>query len=403
MASPEAPSYRALLASPGLAPLLAATLLSRLATRMFSLVIVLYMLARFGSPALAGWATFLSIAPGLAISPLAATALDRLGLRRGIGVDLTLGAAIMASVAAFDTYMPASIVLLLMALYSLTSPLGTGGIRAALPRLVPEPLWPRVNALDTATYGVVDVVGPAIGGIVIAALGGRVAFGLIAATYAASVLCLLAVGRVAAPTATQRGLFADTLDGFLHFARHKTLRALALCYSLLNAGWGALIILVPVVAREALGDRGDTAAGVLWALAGASGIVGALVSGRLAVAGNERRILAWGMVIVALATFPLAAYGGLWGLAAAMVVMGLANGPIDVGLITLRQRRTNPAWFARVLVISMSFNVVGMPLGAAFAGQLVHVALPLAFAAAALVTLAAAASVALVPSEAEAA
>ena len=47
-------SYRALLDVPGLPALMLATTMSRLAGRMFSLTLVLYVLARLSSPALAG-------------------------------------------------------------------------------------------------------------------------------------------------------------------------------------------------------------------------------------------------------------------------------------------------------------------------------------------------------------
>lgn len=406
------PGYRALLASPGVAPLFAATLAARLGTRMFTLTLILYILARFHAPALAGWATFVAIAPGLVTSPIAGALLDRLGTLRGVAVDLALGVAIMAILAIAGAHLAIAPVLVLIGLYSLTSPLGSAGIRASLPRLVPQTLWPRLNALDTATYGVVDIAGPALAGIAVATLGARIAFALIGATYAAASLCLLAVGPIAAPAPSRRGLLADIADGVVHFARHRTLRALALCYGLYHVAWGALAILVPVVATNApgahirgvgaadLGGRaGNTAAGLLWSLAGAAGIVGALAAGRLAVAGQERRLLALGMIVVALAIFPLAATDGLAGLAIALVLIGLASGPIDVALITLRQRRTAPAWFPRILVLSMSLNFAGAPLGAALAGQLAHGFLPLAFAAAALAALAAAAATALIPSE----
>ena len=392
--------YRALLASPGVAPLLAATLLGRLATRMFSLALVLFMLGRFHSPALAGWATFLSLTPGLVASPIAGALLDRLGTLRAIRTDLALNVVVLAALALLGAHLAPGPVLALLGLLSLTSPLGWAGVRATLPRMVPQALWPRVNALDTATYGLVDVTGPALGGFAIAVLGAPVTFGLIAGIYAAAALSLFAVGPVPAPEATRRGLFGDIADGILHFARHRTLRALSLCTTLYNAAWGALTILVPVVARAALGPRGDAAAGLFWTLVGAAGLVASLTAGRLPVAGNERRFLAIGLAITALAIFPLAAFGGLAGLALAMAFIGLVAGPVDVALITLRQRRTSPAWFSRILVLSMSLNVAGMPVGAAIAGQLVRFSLPLTFAAAALASLAATAAVALIPPEA---
>jgi predicted MFS family arabinose efflux permease len=55
----------------------------------------------------------------------------------------------------------------------------------------------------------------------------------------------------------------------------------------------------------------------------------------------------------------------------AMVIAGAANGPLDLGMFSLRQRATEPAWFGRAFAVSMSLNYLGVPLGAAIAGPVV--------------------------------
>ena len=51
-----------------------------------------------------------------------------------------------------------------------------------------------------------------------------------------------------------------------------------------------------------------------------------------------------------------------------MALTGFLNGPLDIALFTLRQRRTDPAWTGRAFAVSMSFNYVGIPIGSAIAG-----------------------------------
>jgi predicted MFS family arabinose efflux permease len=43
---------------------------------------------------------------------------------------------------------------------------------------------------------------------------------------------------------------------------------------------------------------------------------------------------------------------------------------MDIALFTVRQRRTDPAWMGRAFAVSMAFNYLGMPVGAALAGLL---------------------------------
>lgn len=54
-----------------------------------------------------------------------------------------------------------------------------------------------------------------------------------------------------------------------------------------------------------------------------------------------------------------------------LLIAGVASSLIDVGFLTLRQRRTDPAWFGRVLSVSISLNVAGFPLGSALARMLI--------------------------------
>ena len=61
-----------------------------------------------------------------------------------------------------------------------------------------------------------------------------------------------------------------------------------------------------------------------------------------------------------------------------MLVSGLLNGPLDIALFTIRQRRTDRAWLGRAFAVSMAFNYLGFPVGAVIAGILVTVSIPAA-------------------------
>ena len=69
--------------------------------------------------------------------------------------------------------------------------------------------------------------------------------------------------------------------------------------------------------------------------------------------------------------------------ALAMLLYGGAGGPIDIGMFSMRQRRTDPDWYGRAFAVSMSLNYVGNPIGSAVAGPLVGAGLLAALAVAA--------------------
>jgi len=76
----------------------------------------------------------------------------------------------------------------------------------------------------------------------------------------------------------------------------------------------------------------------------------------------------------------LAMTGNVWLAAAAAVFVGVCNGPADIALFSMRQRRTDPAWYGRAFAVSMSLNFAGTPLGSAISGPLIQVGLTFAIA-----------------------
>jgi hypothetical protein len=393
-------SYRQLLGTAEVRALLLATLLSRLAGRMFALAIVLYALVQMDSPALAGWLAFAAMAPGLAVSPIAGALIDRGGSVWAITVDMAASAACVAALIAIDRlgWAGAPVLLTLTSLFSLTNPLSAAGIRALLPRLVPVTALDRANALDTAIHGLTDIVGPAAAGAIVGFAGPTPALGAIAFIYAAAALCAGRIRRPRGRLPSMGPLLAQAWSGLLRVVRQPTLRGLAVAYSLYEVSWGVLVVVVPVfTARQFAGGAGSAVAGLLWACLGMVGGIAALVAGHRRTAGRERKVMAFGMLVTAAGAWPIGAEFGLIGLVSGMMLVGAAAGPVDVGVLTLRQRRTDAGELGRVLSISMSLNMAGGPLGSALAGVLVTWSLSATFVVAALASVLAAAAVALIP------
>jgi MFS family permease len=383
-------SYGQLIRLPNVRALLSATCLSRLAGRMFTIVIVFHALAAFGSPTLAGWVSFAAVAPGLAVSPLAGAFLDRAGALRGILVDLALSAGLLLALAAAIRlgWASPSVLLLLAAAYAPTSPLSAAGIRVLLPRLVPSHALDRANALDTAVHGVVDVVGPSLAGALMGFAGATPAFIVIAAAYGVAALCVALIRGARPPPRSSRRFLAQSAEGLVTVFRRPLLRGLAVGYALNNCTWGILVVAVPVFMAHRF-DAGNwqSFAGLVWAGAGLAGSVGSLVAGQMRLLGREVPVMTVCMVLTALAAWPVAAAFGVVGLCIGLAVVGLLAGPIDVALLTLRQRRTEPALLGRILAVSMSVNTAGFPVGTALGGMLAAWSVPAAFIAAAIASL----------------
>ena len=372
------PSYRALFVLPGIPRLVGSMLLARIASQMTSLILVLFALERYSSPTIAGAATFLSIFPGLLVSPIAGALLDRHGRTRLVVLDYAIAAVSLALIAALALAdaLPIPLLLVIVTASSLTFPLSHTGVRTLFPILVPQPLWERANAIDSNGYVVSTVLGPALAGALVASFGAPAAL-LVTASFSA-VAAVIALGLLDPSTRTESGtLLIDAWRGLLYVVRHPSLRALALGVSLANVGWGIFFITLPVLVLQHLG--GDASrVGTLFALLGVTGFLAVLVMGRISTRGREQGFLAAAILGQAVAfALALVARDPVL-IAGVMLLLGLATGPFDVTLFTVRQRRTDPSWMGRAFAVSMALNFVGFPIGSAIGGWVTPLSIELA-------------------------
>jgi MFS family permease len=216
----EAPrSYLQVLRLAHVSNLLVAACLSRLAGRMFTLAIVLYVLSRFQSPSLAGWVSFAAMVPGMIVSSLAGALLDRVGMARAIAIDMAASALLLAGLTALhamDVVSPA-LLLVLVAFYAVTSPLGAAGIRTLIPRMVPPQAGDQANALDTSSYALVDVLGPVLAGLLFGFAGAGTTLLVIVTLYVAAALSLVPLIRREPVRATAaRPLMHEAMAGLAY-------------------------------------------------------------------------------------------------------------------------------------------------------------------------------------------
>ena len=367
---------------------------------MVELILVLFALERFHSPGLAGAVTFLALAPGLLMSPIAGALLDRHGRVKLMVVDYVVAASALALIVGLGAADVLSEVLLLaiVTVMSLTFPLSTTGVRTMFPLIVPRPLWERANAVDSNGYVVSSIFGPAIAGALVATVGSLWALALTAVFYAIAAAITVPLrdplGRV-----PHGGLLSDAWAGLVYTWRNTTLRGLGISVSTANIANGLFYIGLPVFVLSRLGG-GAAQVGQLFALMGVTAAVSVLFVGRVGTEGRERPFLAGAMVLTGVGYAMVLFSPNLLVAALVMAVIGLATGPFDVVLFTLRQRRTDPAWLGRAFAVSMSLNFIGFPVGSAIGGAVAPISLELTFLGAlALEVIAAVLAFALIPKE----
>jgi MFS family permease len=239
-----------------------------------------------------------------------------------------------------------------------------------LPRLVEKDQLEAGNAFLNISRTAAIVLGPAIGGVLVAAIGVASALGAdaVGSVLAAVLAGLLpAGGRSPMP---RRNPLADVRDGLRRVWTDVPLRATLMVMSVLNLfALGAIQVGLPALAYQRF-SQGAVALGSTFAMWGLGSTVGSLAS----AARPAPTRLGWVMVaVVALLGAGVAATGlapTLVVLLAIMALMGVVEGAGTTYIVSWLQRRTEPAMQGRVMSVAMLSSVGLQPLALAVAGGL---------------------------------
>jgi predicted MFS family arabinose efflux permease len=357
-------------AQPGWPAFFLAATMARLASEMFPVAVVLLVLDRTGSAALAGAAVAASTLPGVVTGPVLGAWLDRTARRRAAlaSNQVVLGASLLAILAAAGR-APGWAVLLLAAVAGLTGPLATGGYTSMIPWLVPEPLLPRANAMEASSFNTAAIAGPALAGAIAAGPGPTAAVALEAVLAGLALLAIARLPRVPRVASRADASMAATIrQGLRHLARTPVLRGVTVATTVALAGLGLLTLALPFLAQQ-LG-AGRAGAGYLWAALEAGGMAGALAGARLLAGWPPQRVVLAGLALLGLVM-------ATWSLApsfpAALLLVALAGvleGPAFAATFTTRQRWSPADLRGQIFTTAASLKLGAFAVGAALAGPI---------------------------------
>ncbi len=284
---------------------------------------------------------------GLAFAALAGAVLTAIAFAGGLSPWLLLGFCVLigAGVAVYSPSWQASI----------------------SEQVAPEHL-PAAISLGSISYNVARSFGPAIGGVIVLALGSQAAFAINAVFYLPLIAAFFLWQRPHAPSRLPPERIDRAILSGARYVRHsppiRSVLIRALVFGLTCASYTAL---GPLIARDLL--HGD--AGTYGLMLGATG-VGAVI-GALALAGLRRRFSAEFLVRVfalmtGVALVTLAA-SHVWYLSAlAFFVLGISNMQ-TVSLFNIGVQLSAPRWVtARALSLYSSALTGGIAFGAWFWG-----------------------------------
>jgi MFS family permease len=223
-------------------------------------------------------------------------------------------------------------------------------------------------ALNSGLFNGARLVGPAIGGVIIAATNEGVCFLIDGISYLAVILALLAMHIKAAHAKTpRRSLFLELKEGLLYSFKFEPIFALILIVGITSFSLTPLSVLMPVFAKEVF-RGGPQTLGLLMASSGCGALIGAIyLASRESVIGLGKVITYAGMtlgstlIVFSFTSFLLVAVLLQLIIGVSMILMMASSN-------TLIQTLVDPTKRGRVMsLFGMAFTGM-MPLGSLFAG-----------------------------------
>jgi MFS family permease len=233
------------------------------------------------------------LAPILFLMVAAGNAADRFP-RRNIGIAahslLTLAAVGLALVSAQDG--PTWVIYSLLALVGTARAFSAPAVGTILPQLLAPAEFANANAWLASTYQLASIIGPAAGGLLIAATGGATAAFAAAAIGQALFVVMLRTMPVRRPTpANGKRSAQDVFAGF-RFVRANPLFLAAITLDLFAVLFGGAVALLPIFAKDIL-QVGPAGLGWLRAAPGLGAMTMALITTRMAPWSRPGVALLW--------------------------------------------------------------------------------------------------------------
>jgi MFS family permease len=251
------------------------------------------------SAALLGVVGFMSMIPVSLLSPLGGAVADRYD-RRAICVGTQVSAMLLAFILAALTltgHVSVYHVMILATLLGVVNAFDIPTRQAFVVDMVGRDDLINAIALNSSLINGARIVGPAMAGVIVGAVGEGWCFLINGVTYIAVIVGLLWMTIAAKERIRPAGsALANIIDGFRYVRRTPSIRAMLLLLGLLSVVGMPYAVLMPVFADRIL-HGGPKALGMLMGAAGLGALFGALV---MATRRNVRGLERW---------IPLAATG----------------------------------------------------------------------------------------------
>jgi MFS family permease len=240
---------------------------------------------------------------------------------------------------------------------------------AVVAQTIPDELRRPGNALNRLSMNLAQIVGAAVGGLLVAAFGSAWGIAIDGVTFllAAVLYSLVRVPSYRADAVQRSTIFRELREGWSEFASRTWVWVVVLGFMFFNmAGVASISVLGPALADVSFGRR-------VWGFILAANVAGALVGGLVAMRLRVRRLLLVGLAGCAGIPLSYLALAGLSSVALLLVLFFLAGFGVEqfgVAWEVSVQEHVPADKLARVYSYDMLGSFLAIPLGQVLVGPL---------------------------------
>ena len=361
-----------------LALLESAVLVSGVGNGIAAVAVPWLVLERTGLATSAGLVGAATAVPLLVSALFSGSIVDTFGRRRTSIVADVCSALSVAAIPLVDRWfgLDMTLILLLVVLGAIFDPAGATAREAMIPEVGAEAGWPlaRTNAVHEATWGVSYLIGPAVGGVLIATVGPAATLWATAAGFVFSCVIVMFIRApgVGAPDKADRptSVLAGSAEGVRLVWSDPLLRATTLLSMLLVAVYLPIEgVVLPYIFQQ---EGRPAALGLVLTALSAGGLVGALLYAAWGPRVRRYPVFAGAIVFASASILAMALAPTYVLLVGAAALAGLFWGPVDPLINLAMQTRTDPVRRGRVLGVLMASYYAAGPIGYMSAGLAVE-------------------------------
>jgi len=358
-------------------------IVSAFGSAILRFAIPLYLLEVSGSPALFGTVMALSALPMVIMSPIGGVVADRVNKKKIMVVlDFTMATLVMLYMLTLGVFaiVPATIAIM-MALFSVTAMMDPA-VDGSIPLIIPAGQLVKANSLSSLVGSLSGMLGPALGGILLAGFG---IYSILIVCAAAKFLAAIMELFIRIPDVRQEAVdnvftlvFGDMSKGLKFiFKERPQIAKIIITFFLVQltlAPFG--LIGIPVLISRNLG-MSESMVGIAQGTMGIGGILGGVLTGilgkRLRIQKAHWLLLASSMIFapIGIAFLVNVHYFVIYIiiLSTTLIAMCLIT-LLTIQIFTFLQTETPPEMLGRVSALSTMLIMMGMPFGQFIFGML---------------------------------